>query len=80
MEFIFSPDAKWLWIAVMTIALFFPVRKMIWVMTVRRAVRKAGEETVDAAEQARLMKRAGFTSGLLCFVFSLFYVGKMFQP
>jgi len=64
----------------MTIALFFPVRKMIWVMTVRRAVRKAGEETVDAAEQARLMKRAGFTSGLLCFVFSLFYVGKMFQP
>jgi len=79
-EFLFSPDAKWLWTMVLAVALFFPVRKLIWVMTVRRAVKKAGEDAVDAAEQARLMKRAGFTSGLLCFVFSLFYVGKIFQP
>ncbi|MBT3307306.1 MAG: hypothetical protein HN377_12610 [Alphaproteobacteria bacterium] len=80
MEFLFSPDAKWLWTAVLAVALFFPVRKLIWVMTVRRAIKKTDEDTVDAAEQARLMKRAGFTSGLLCFLFALFYVGKMFQP
>ena len=80
MEFLFTPDAKWLWTAVLAVALFFPVRKLIWVMTVRRAIKKTDEDTVDAAEQARLMKRAGFTSGLLCFLFALFYVGKMFQP
>ena len=48
-------------------------------MTVRRAIKKGGEDAVDNAEQARLLKRAGITSGLLCFLFSLFYVGKMFQ-
>ena len=43
-------------------------------------INAAAYTAVDAAEQARLMKRAGFTSGLLCFLFALFYVGKMFQP
>ncbi len=79
-DFLFSPDAKWLWTIAMTVALFFPVRKVIFVMTVRRAVRKGGTDNVDEAEQSRLLKRAGFTAGMLCFLFSLFYVGKMFQP
>jgi len=79
-EFLFSPDAKWLWTAALGVALFFPVRRLIFIMTVRRAVRKGGADNVDEAEQNRLMKRAGFTAGLLCFLFALFYVGKMFQP
>ncbi len=79
-EFLFSPDAKWLWTVAMTAALFFPVRRVIFVMTVRRAVRKGGTDKVDEAEQTRLLKRAGFTAGLLCFLFSLVYVGRMFQP
>jgi hypothetical protein len=79
-DFLFSPDAKWLWTVAMAVALFFPVRKLIWVMTVRRAIRKAGEDKVGDTERARLMKRAGFTAGLLCFLFALFYVGRMFQP
>ncbi|MBC8338030.1 MAG: hypothetical protein ISR51_00900 [Rhodospirillales bacterium] len=79
-EFLFSPDARWLWTIILTVALFFPVRKLIWVLTVRRAIKKAGEDTVDDAEMARLMKRAAFTSALLCFLFSLFYVGKILQP
>ncbi len=61
-------------------ALFFPVRRVIFIMTVRRAIRKGGSDNVDEAEQNRLMKRAGITAGMLCFLFSLFYVGKMFQP
>jgi len=79
-EFLFSPDARWLWTAVLAVALFFPVRRLIFLMTVRRAIRKGGEENVDETEQKRLMKRSGFTAGLLCLLFSLFYVGTLFQP
>ena len=79
-DYLFSPDAKWLWTVAMTMAMFFPVRKLIWVMTMRRALKKGGKENVDAAEQERLLRRAGVTSGLLCFLFSLFYVGRMFSP
>jgi hypothetical protein len=79
-EFLFSPDAKWLWIAAMTAALFFPIRKLIWVMTVRRAIKKGGEDHIDEAEKARLLKRAGFTAGLLSFLFTLFYVSRIFTP
>jgi len=80
MEFLFSPDAKYLWMFVLAVALFFPVRKVIFVMTVRRAITKGGEENVDEAEQKRLLKRAGFTAGLLCFLFALFYVSRLFKP
>ena len=62
----------------MMAALFFPVRKVIFVMTVNRAVKKGGQDNVGEDEQQRLLKRAGFTAGLLSFLFSLFYVGKMF--
>ena len=79
-EFLYSPDAKWLWIIAMTAAMFFPVRKLIWVQTMRRALKKGGEENLDAAEEKRLMRRAGATSALLCFLFSLFYVGRLFSP
>lgn len=79
-EFLFSPGARWLWTAVLAVALFFPVRKVIFIMTVRRAVRKGGADKVDEAEETRLLKRAGITAGMLCFLFSLFYVGRLFQP
>ncbi len=79
-EFLFSPDARWLWTVVLAVALFFPVRRVIFIMTVRRAIRKGGSDNVDEAEQSRLLKRAGITAGMLCFLFALFYVGKMFQP
>ena len=62
----------------MMAALFFPVRKVIFVMTVNRAVKKGGQDNVGEDELQRLLKRAGFTAGLLSFLFSLFYVGNMF--
>ncbi len=74
---LFTAKFQYFWTAVLMIALFFPVRKMIWVMQVRRAIRKGGEEKVDAAEQERLKKRAGVSAALLCFVFSLAYVQVM---
>jgi len=79
-KLLFSPEAKWLWTIAMMVALFFPVRKLIWVMTVRRAIKKNSLEHIDEIEKTRLMKRAGITAGLLSFLFSLFYVSKIFSP
>jgi len=80
MENLFSQEYRYVWTVVLTVALFFPVRQFIWVMAVRRAIRKGGEENVGEDEQARLKRRAGVTSALLCFVFSLFYVGTILKP
>ena len=79
MEALFSFEYRYLWVAVLAAALFFPVRQMIWVLTIRRAIRKGGEENVDAAEQERLKRRAGVTSALLCLLFSAVYVNVLFS-
>ncbi|NQV45166.1 MAG: hypothetical protein HQ501_09700 [Rhodospirillales bacterium] len=79
MENLFTQDYRYLWTLALTIALFFPVRRLIWVMTVRRAIRKGGEDKVNETEQVRLKRRAGITSALLCFLFSLFYVSTLFK-
>ncbi len=78
MEALFTSEYRYLWVAVLAATLFFPVRQMIWVLTVRRAIRKGGEENVDAAEQERLKRRAGVTSALLCLLFSAVYVNVLF--
>ena len=74
MAAIFSADYQLLWAAVLTLALFFPVRKLIWVLYVRRA---QGRADIDDAEQARLRKRASVTAVLLCGVFSYFYTAHL---
>ena len=79
MEMLFASESRYLWGALLMAALFFPVRQLIWVLTVRRAIRKGGEAKVGAAEQARLKKRAGMTSALLCFLFALAYVNVLFR-
>ena len=70
MQSLFTPEYRWLWTIALMLALFLPVRHLIWVLTVRRAIEKGGQENVDDAEQQRLKRRAGFTAVLLCFVFS----------
>ncbi len=79
MEALFSFEYRYLWVVVLAAALLFPVRQMIWVLTVRRAIRKGGEENVDAAERNRLKRRAGVTSALLCILFSAVYVNVLFS-
>ena len=79
MEVLFSSQYSYLWAVLLAAALFIHVRHLIWVMTVRRAIRKGGEEKVDAAEQQRLKKRAGVTSALLCLLFSFAYVSVLFK-
>ncbi len=79
MEALFTSEYSSLWAILLAAALFIPVRQLIWVMTVRRAVRKGGEEKIGAAEQQRLKKRAGVTSALLCLLFSFAYVRVLFE-
>ncbi len=73
---LFSVRYVYLWVIVLAVLLFLPVHRLIWVLYVRRAERHA---PTDEQERQRLKKRAGVTAGLLCFVFSYFYVTYLFQ-
>ena len=66
-----------LWITLLSTALFFPVRKLIWVLYVRKKQKAQGE--VSEEEKISLRKRASFTSILLCIVFSYLYVIQVFN-
>ena len=66
-----------LWIILLSIALFFPVRKLIWVLYVRK--KQKTQKLVSDEEKNSLKKRATFTSILLCIVFSYIYVKQVFN-
>ena len=66
-----------IWVIVLSTALFFPVRQMIWVLYVRKKQKSQG--TVSEEEKIKLKKRATFTSVLLCIVFSYLYVSQVFN-
>jgi len=66
-----------LWVILLSTALFFPVRQMIWVLYVRK--KQKSQITVSEEEKITLKKRATFTSVLLCIVFSYVYVSQVFN-
>ena len=66
-----------LWILLLSIVLFFPVRQLIWVLYVRK--KQKAQKTVSEEEKKSLKKRATFTSVLLCIVFSYLYVSQVFN-
>ena len=65
------------WIILLTTALFFPVRKLIWVLYVRK--KQKTQQTVSEEDKISLKKRATFTAILLCVVFSYIYVKQVFN-
>ena len=65
------------WIIILTVALFFSVRQLIWVLYVRK--KQKAQQTVSNDEKKSLKKRANFTSILLCIVFSYIYVSQVFN-
>jgi len=73
MAFLFGPEGRWFWTVALAVVLFFPVRQLIWVVSVRRQERKRGQQT-NETERTLLKRRAGFTAALLCFIFSTLYV------
>ena len=66
-----------IWVTVLSLALFFPVRQMIWVLYVRK--KQKSQKEVSDDEKRVLKKRATFTSVLLCIVFSYLYVTQVFN-
>ena len=74
MEALFTKDYLPLWALLLGVALFFPVRQLIWVLYMRRAHRR-GEP--DETEGKSLRKRATVTAVLLCLVFSLLYTSHL---
>ena len=66
-----------LWIIFLSVALFFPVRKLIWVLYVRK--KQKTQKSVSEEEKKSLKKRATFTAILLCIVFSYIYVKQVFN-
>ena len=66
-----------IWVIILSVALFFPVRQFIWVLYVRK--KQKTQNTVSEEEKRNLKKRASFTSVLLCIVFSYLYVIQVFN-
>ena len=66
-----------LWIILLSTVLFFPVRKLIWVLYVRK--KQKTQQSVSEEEKKILKKRATFTAALLCIVFSYIYVKQVFN-
>ena len=66
-----------IWVIILSVSLFFPVRQMIWVLYVRK--KQKSQKVVSDEERKILKKRATFTSVLLCIVFSYIYVSQVFN-
>jgi len=64
------------WIMLLSTVLFFPVRKLIWVLYVRK--KQKTQQSVSEEEKISLKKRATITAILLCIVFSYIYVKQVF--
>ena len=64
-----------IWTLILAIALFFPVRQLIWVLYVRRKQKK--QKLVSKEEINILKKKATFTSIFLSLVFSYIYVNQV---
>ena len=65
------------WIILLSTVLFFPIRKLIWVLYVRK--KQKTQQSVSEEEKIGLKKRATFTAILLCVVFSYIYVKQVFN-
>ena len=66
-----------IWVILLSLALFFPVRQLIWVLYVRK--KQKSQQIVSEEEKKSLKKRATFTSILMCVVFSYIYVIQVFN-
>ena len=66
-----------IWVVLLSAALFFPVRQLIWVLYVRK--KQKIEKLVTEEDKKKLKKRASITSILLCIVFSYVYVNQVFN-
>lgn len=62
---------------VLAALLFYPVRQLIWVLSVRRVESRDGQRDED--RRTRFKRRATATSILLCFLFSVLFTNSMMK-
>ena len=74
MSWIFTPEARWLWGVALGSLLFFPVRRLIFVLSVRRYQAVMQGSLPDKGELNLLRRRVSIRSALICYIFALFYV------
>lgn len=79
---LFTIEYHLLWTVVLALALFLPVRQLIWVLAVRRRQAQAAQKGEQLAEEVKqsLKRRAGVTSALLCLVFAFLYTSTILEP
>jgi len=65
-----------IWVVLLSVVLFFPVRQLIWILYVRK--KQKIQKIVSDEERNKLKKRATLTAILLCVVFSYIYVKQVF--
>tara|TARA_B110000438_G_scaffold141325_1_gene136384 strand:+ start:366 stop:656 length:291 start_codon:yes stop_codon:yes gene_type:complete len=65
------------WTLLLSAALFYPVRQLIWILYVRK--KQKIQQSVSEDEKKILKKRATFTSVFLSIVFSYIYVTQAFN-
>jgi hypothetical protein len=65
------------WTILLSIALFFPIRQLIWILYFRK--KQKTQKLVSEEERKILKKRATFTSIFLSIVFSYIYVTQVFN-
>ena len=66
-----------MWIILLSLVLFYPIRQLIWVLYVRK--KQKMQKLVSEEERKVLKKRANFTSIFLSIVFSYIYVTQVFN-
>ena len=66
-----------MWVILLSLALFYPIRQLIWVLYVRK--KQKIQKIVSEEEKKILKKRANFTSIFLSIVFSYLYVTQVFN-
>ena len=64
-------------IVLLSIDLYFPVNKLVWVLSVRRLERKYKKKLTDVERKLQL-NRARFISIILVIIFSYFFNLKLF--
>ncbi len=74
---LFSSEYMLMLAALLAAALWVPLRHLIWVMSVRRAIRRKFPS--DESAQKQIKNRAGVTAALLALVFSLVYTDYLFR-
>ncbi len=67
-----SPIAFWTWVLLLAALLYYPVSKLVWVLSVRRLQRKLGRP-LEEAEIRGQRQRSWVIAALLVLFFSWLY-------